>query len=239
VSTSIGDLINAFCESVQSTHKALVLAETCHILGEDVIETLGDDVLVTSTIGLNIEFEPIPMAELKIFKAAYPGFLAEVFHAKLVQYWHELLDRAFERCLELHMSGARQFTELGSETARINFADTTPLPAQFKESLTRDFRFWKSAEKYKLVAKVFDPSGSARNEADIVLCHVHLRNSLQHHQGLLNDFIFKEIGRTSVIVLDDTGLSKTLRQGDRVVISVPEFDRLRRALLLVAQKWRA
>jgi hypothetical protein len=224
----VNAMLDEFLELIQANYNAFILARTSHVLGASVIDALADEALVTATVGLNTVIEPIPVSELRKFKVTYPDFVVDVFHGKLVQYWQDLLNRIFAHYVDLHLTNARPFVELRSAQVKVDFAQATPILDQLRESLCRDFQFSKYAERQKLVAKVRDPVGQARTEADTILRHVHFRNALQHHHGVLREFVFKELGRQDLTVLDESDATQTLRAGEKISISVPEFDSFRR-----------
>jgi hypothetical protein len=234
----VNAMLDCLVEQVQEHCGAFILARTCHMLGSNVIDMLVDHVVVTGTVGFNVEIEPIPVADLRQFKAVFPEFVVEVFHGKLVQHWQDLLGTIFAHYVNLHLSGQRPFVEAGATSVRVDFALQVPVVDQIRESLCRDFNFRKYVERHKLVATLRDRAGKTKNEADIVLRHVHIRNAIQHHHGVLQAFMFRELGCHELKVLDDSGTDRTLKTGDKVAVSVPELDRFRRALLMIAQGWK-
>ena len=235
----VNAMLDEFLVLVQATYHAFILARTSHELGASVVDALADDVLVTGSVGLNIAIEPIPVSQLRKFKATYPDFVVDIFHGKLVQHWQDLLDGIFAHYVDLHVANARPFVELGNTQVKVDFANAVPIQVQLRESLCHHFQFRKYAERQKLVAKVRDAASEARTEADTIHRHVHFRNAIQHHQGVLREFVFKELGRQDLTVLDDSGATQSLMAGHKIVLSVPEFDDFRRALLVVTQRWKS
>jgi hypothetical protein len=231
-------LLDELVGQVQDHYSAFILARTAHVLGSGVVDAFADDALVTATVGLNVAIEPIPVAELRKFKAVYPDFVIEVFHGGLVQHWQDLLGKIFSHYVELHVKGQRPFVELGTAQVKLDFSEESPLVDQVRESLCRDFDFRKYLDRQKLIMKVRQGRGAARADADVILRHVHFRNAIQHHRGVLREFVFKELGCDSITVLDESGATRLLHAGDKVAISVPELDAFRRALLVIAQQWK-
>jgi hypothetical protein len=234
----VDTMLDGFVEQVQTTYKAFILARTCHVLGSDVVDAMADGARVAATIGLNIEIEPIPVSELREFRAVYPEFVIEVFHGKLVQHWQDLLDAIFAHYVDLHLCGQRQFAELGTTAVKIDFGQQGLVADQIRDSLCRDFQFRKYAERQRLIGRLRDLAGDAEDEVGLVQLHVHIRNAVQHHQGLLHAFVFRELGCREITVMDDAGSDLKLEEGDRIIVSLPELDRLRRTLLMIARKWR-
>ena len=231
-------MLDELIERIQATSKACILARTCHELGSGIVGTLADGTLVTATVGLNLTIEPIPVAELRSFNAVYADFVSDSFHGRLLLDWQQLLSEVFAHYVGLHLSGSRTFTELGNTQLKIDFAEPASFQDQVRRSLCRDFEFRRYADRQKLIARLRDPAGLAQDDAETVLCHIHIRNAIQHRHGILDEYAFKELGRNQIDVLDEAGATRSVRAGDRVVVSFPEFDKLRRALLAIGQKWR-
>jgi len=235
----VNSMLDEFRGLVQATYSAFILARTSHVLGASVVDALADHTLITATVGLNTSIEPIPVSELRKFKATYPDFVVDVFHGRLVQHWQDLLTRIFAHYVDLHIANVRAFVELGRTQVRVDFTQALPVSEQLRESLCRDFQFAKYSDRQKLMTRLRDAGHQAATEADTVLRHVHFRNALQHHQGVLREFVFGELGRQDITVLDDAGATRTLRAGDKLALSVPELDSFRRALLVLTQRWKS
>lgn len=234
----VNAMLDELIEQVEAHFKAFVLARTCHGFGSSMLDKLSRGTLVSATVGLNMQIEPIPIAELLTFNKVYPDFVTDVFHGKLVQHWQDLLGRVFAHYVDLHLSGKRNCPELGQRGSRIDFRrQETPIE-QVREALCRDFAFDQYSERQKLIVKLRDPAGTNKQEADTILQHVHIRNAIQHHHGILPDFTFKELGRADLRLLDEDGNEQPYRAGDKVSIKVPELNRFRRALLVTAQGWK-
>lgn len=223
---------------IQDHYHGFLLAQTSHALGSRVLDSLSDNVRVTATVGVSVQMEPIPLSELRAFRRVYPDFVIEVFHAKLLQLWQNVVDGIFCHYVEEYLSGRRHFQELGRRSVQLEFADQTPLPDQVRAALERDFAFWQHSDRHKLVNAIRNPSGKAAEASEVIHTHVHIRNAFQHHHGVLQEFSLRKLGRTEITLLDTGGQAQQLKAGQKVTLSVPELDNLRRSLLLLAQTWR-
>lgn len=204
----------------------------------NLINSLSSSVQITATVGVNVQTEPIPVSELKAFRSIYPDFVIEVFHGKMLQHWHDCTDRIFCHYVDLHISGQRSFDELGKLSIKLDFADQSAFTDQVWSALRRDFGFWRYADRHKLINKLRSPAGDTADAAGVIHKHVHLRNAFQHHLGILQEFSLKELGCHEISLIDDNFQTQTFKAGQRLALSIPELDNLRRSLLLMAQKWR-
>ncbi|MHC1729379.1 MAG: hypothetical protein AB9866_25830 [Syntrophobacteraceae bacterium] len=225
---------------IESNHlfKQCVLAYTALNLGQSTLDGFSDSVCIATTIGLNIQTEPIPMSELKHYRKGLGHFLLEVFHGKLVQVWHESLSELYSILVDLHFSGNRQFKELKVHNISLDFRNAIALDEQIKERLCKDFYFQKYGNKIKLLNRIFNPHSDHSDHLQNVAKHVQIRNAFQHHAGSVDDFMLKELGLQKIYVLNNNGNKVELKEGDKIELSVPEFDNFRKSLLLIGQVWR-
>lgn len=238
MSDPVNAILDAAVKDIQDHYHGFLLARTSHALGSSVLDSLTDNVRITATVGVNVHIEPIPVSELRAFRSVFPDFVVEVFHAKLLQHWHDATDRIFCHYVDEHISGRGRFDELGKVSVKLDFADETSLPDQVRATLARDFGFWRYSDRHKLINKLRNPTGSEADAADVIHKHVHLRNAFQHHHGILQEFPLRELGRHDITLLNEGGLAETFNAGQKATLSVAELDYLRRCLLLMAQRWR-
>ncbi len=189
-------------------------------------------------VGLNINIEPIPIIELKQYKATFPDFLLEVFHSRLVGVWQDCLDAIFCHYVELHFSRARLFTELQRRQIRLDFSSGVELEEQIKTGLIGDFEFANYAERQKLVDRLRNPNSAQQPHLLNVQKNVEIRNAIQHRNSIIDNVVLRHLGMQQIEVLDQKGNPRVLREGDIVSLSIPELDSFRRSLLIVGQMWR-
>ena len=226
--------IDTVISESSSLFKQCILAHTALNIGQGTLSGFPD----SAAVGVNVEIEPIPMAELKHYTAALPHFLLEVFHGKLVQIWHECLLQLFRMLVNLHFSGNRKFAELKKREIVIDFQAGSSLEAQMTERICRDFDFERYSDKIKLLNGVFNPNNEQPEHLLNVAKHVQIRNCFQHCCGIVDEFLLKELGLHKISLLNFNGESRDYQLNDKIEISIPEFDVFRRSLLMVGQLWR-
>ena len=224
-------------ESNRLFHQFL-LAHTALSLGQGTLTGFPDTICITTTVGLNIEIEPIPMGELKRYRDELPNFLVEIFHGKLVQIWHECLSNLFQILVDFHFSGQRQFVELKKRNISLDFQENAILEIQVKDRLCRDFGFQNYSDRVKLLNAVFNPNQEQSEHLGNVSKNVQVRNAFQHREREVDEFLLRELGVQKISLLDRDGKPREYMLGDTLELSVPEFDAFRRSLLMVGQVWR-
>jgi len=230
--------INAVIAESSRLLKQCILAQAAHTLGQERLSGFPDSVCVKTAIGVNVEIEPIPLGELKEYAGGLPGFLMEVFHGKLLQVWHDCLSELFKMLVDLHFAGKRRFSELKKREVTVDFRLDVPFETQIKERLRRDFDFERYSDKVKLLNGVFNPSNEQEEHFARIASHVQIRNSFHHRGGILDQFLLSELGCHKLVLLDAGGIPREYGIGDRLGVSIPEFEALRRSLLVVGQVWR-
>lgn len=225
---------------IKSNHlfKQYVLAYTALNLGQSTLDGFSDSVCIATTIGLNVQAEPIPMGELKHYRKGLGHFLLELFHGKLVQLWQDSLSELYNILVDLHFSGNRQFKELKVHNIFIDFRTSIALDEQVKDRLYKNFDFQKYGDKIKLLNGIFNPNSYHPDHLQNIAKHVQIRNAFQHHAGSVDDFMIKELGLQKIYLLNNHGNKIELKKGDKIELSVPEFYNFRKSLLLIGQVWR-
>ena len=224
----------------ESSHlfKQYILTHTAFSLGQDSLSGFPDTVCIETTVGLNVDIEPIPMGELKHYREGLPNFLLEIFHGKLVQVWSECLLSLFQMLVNLHFSGKRPFTELKKRSVSLDFKEPSSFEDQINDRLCRDFEFQQYSDRVKLVNDVFNQNHEQTDHLSNIAKNVQIRNSFQHRGGTVDEFLLKELGTQKISLLDKNGEAREYKLGDAIELSVAELESLRRSLLMVGQVWR-
>lgn len=230
--------INTVITESNRLFKQYILAYTALSFGQGTLSGFPDSVCIKTTMGLNVEIEPIPMGKLKHYKEYLPNFLLEIFHGKLVQVWLECLSRLFKVLVDLHFSRKRQFTELKKRNLTLDFQESIALEDQVRERLCRDFDYQRYGERVKLINSVFNPSQEQSLNLANIAKNVQIRNSFQHHGGTIDEFLLKELGVQQIPLIGPDGRLRDYKLGDAIELSIAEFDAFRRSLLMIGQVWR-
>jgi hypothetical protein len=130
------------------------------------------------------------------------------------------------------------FPELKARQTKIDLGSSESIEGQIQRQLKRDFGFDKYKDRVKLINDIRNASAVHSSELFEVGKHVAVRNSFQHQDGVMDEYALKEYGRSSFEMLVDNGNQVNFPAGDGLRLSLPEFARLHKSLLLVAQAWR-
>lgn len=218
--------------------KQYVWAYTSVEFGQQSLDAFSDAVCVDTINGLNINVEPIPMRELKVYRMGFQSSLLELYHGKMVQSWNDCLSEIFKMLLELHFSKRRPFKELKRCEVGIDFQDSDSFDYQIENSLCTDFDFRKYKERVKLINGVLNPNGEQEDHFQNISKNIYIRNQIQHHGSEVKENIKKELGCEKLSVLAHDGKVKEYNIGEKVELSVVEFDSFHQSLLILGQAWR-
>jgi len=237
------DLVNqkldTFTGAIGENWHALLLAQATLQLGEGMLNTISDNANLEVSIGSAIQVEPIPIGELRQYGGTFSDFILQVFHGRVITLWQDLMQSIFEVYLEWHFQGTRGFTELKSRQLTLDFSAGESLDDQIKTRLKSNFSFEKYKCRCKLINSIRNRNNSRDSEPYEINKHVNIRNSFQHHDGIIDEFSLQNLGRARIELLESDGQTAFFGQGDRLRLSIPEFDRLQKSLLLVVQAWRS
>lgn len=232
-------IIDRLLLDIDSSLKGCIYAHLALGFAEQLLNSISDKATITIPLSPNLQIEPIPINELKQYRQErLESIVLETYHGKLVQSWNNCLSDLFLLLVDLHFTNKRKFTELGKTEIKINFGDYQTLDHQIRERLINDFEFKTHKEKLKLLNKVYNPENKQPNHQDNILKNVFIRNQFQHHGGVVDDYLLKELGITRLIVLSSDSTPIKLVKGNTIIISIPEIDSFCSSLMMIGQIWR-
>lgn len=96
-------------------------------------------------------------------------------------------------------------------------------------ALWKDFKFWKFSDKFREICRCIDfncPDDIRR----MIVKHVEIRNSIQHHGGQFTADSSKVIGQNYLILLDDDNTERRINVWGDITLSICEVKELLGAL---------
>lgn len=232
------EIIDRLILGINAVFKGCVYAHAAMGFGNQLLDDISDHANVTVNLKSNLQIEPIPIYELKQYRDGLEGIILEAYHGKLVQYWNECLSNLFLLLVKLHVNRKRKFEELGKKEIRLDFGESRNLEQQVGERLVDNFGFSAYKDKIKLLNKVFNPKNKLLEHQENILKNVLVRNQFQHHGGIVNDYLLRELGNNKIIILSSEGKEIKMGKGDAIKISIPEIDSFCSSLMMVGQIWR-
>lgn len=238
------NLIDELIVDLDKTFNELLVALTLYQIGDSNVDAYDDNTLISPVVGLDLEMEPIPISDLKYFKVNYPYFLFEVYHGKFVQLWNNFLDNMFLGLINLHLEGKRNFKELKKLNIKIDFESGENIFTQIPKKALDTYSFTRFQERLRIINKVFNPRNQWKEQLFNIQKNIFIRNSIQHRNNVIDKFILKNINKLRspdkpiVEVLDATGNNISLKEGEKIILSLPEIHSFKTSMLFISQKWR-
>jgi hypothetical protein len=231
-------LIDKFQGTISDNFRQLILAVAYLNIGARVISASPTDASVELSLGKDIKTEPFYLRELLIHSGTVEEGVFELHQNKMIAAWSDLLGDLFSCFVDMHFSGVRKFHELRKRTARLDFSLETDLLEQISTALIADFAFQRYADRVKIVDELLNPDGKHSAELSTIKKHVFIRNAVQHHASRVYRDMLRELGCSKLAVLSGDADLRELDLDDRVLLSVPELDSLKRSVYLVSNEWR-
>ena len=113
--------------------------------------------------------------------------------------------------------------EISKDESR--YIDSWLLIKQMESAIWRDFKFKPFKEKFREICNAVDFKCNEELRK-IIVCHVEIRNSFQHHEGQLHSDIIKMIGQDYLELLDEEEKISKIELWDSIILSIPEVNRL-------------
>jgi len=230
--------IDQFILETDMLFKEFLAGWTMYSIGRDNLDSVVENTAISPFVGYNQRLEPIPIVLIKKFRTGYSQFILEAYHGKLVILGNRLLNALFCILLEEHLQGTRKFVELKTQLVKIDLSSMDDLSAQFKENCKNNFSFNKYSERLKIVNKALNPNDDGQNELGNIKKNILVRNSIQHSEGMVDDYMLRELGCDKIELADESGKIRIYRTGDKLILSIPELYSFMSSFLFIAQKWR-
>lgn len=231
--------IDNFHVQIAANFRQLILATAYLHIGSQNVAGASMDASVALTLAPDVTTEPMYLRELLPHSSAVAQGISELFQTKAIAAWSDLLNALFAHFVTDHFEGRKRPPELKRRTTRIDFSSETDVASQVREGLISDFAFEKYTERIKIINRMLNPESECQEELSIVRRHVMIRNSIQHHAGIVYDDMLRELGSQQIEFLDNNGNPITIRAGEPIRLFVPELDHLKGALFRLTNFWRA
>jgi hypothetical protein len=238
------NLIDELIVDLDTTFNELLIAYTLYQIGESNLNSYDDNIAISPVVGMDLQIEPIPISDLKYFKANYPHFLFEVYHGKFVQLWNNFLENVFLKLINLHLAGKRNFKELKKFNIKIDFESDEDVSTQIPKKALDAYSFTRFQDKLRIINKVFNPQNHWKEQLLTIQKNVFIRNSIQHRDNIIDEYILKNLNEIRnpnqqfVELLDENGKIIALNKGEKIILSLPEIHSFKTSILFISQKWR-
>ncbi len=207
-------------------------------IGASATRASRTDPSVELSLGKDIKTEPFYLSELLIHSGMVREGIHELYQNKMIAAWSDLLGDLFLCFVEMHFSGRREFHELKKRTARLDFSVKTDLTAQIKAGLISDYAFQRYNDRVKIINDILNPDCKHERELLVIKKHVLIRNSIQHHASKVYREMLSDLGCSRLEVLDKNDDVRYLDLNERIILSIPELDLIKRVLFQVSNEWR-
>jgi hypothetical protein len=218
--------------------KEFLAAWMMYTIGINNLPNIARDAVISPYVGYKQRFDPIPIAVLKRFVTGYPHFILEVYQGKFVCLVNQLMYDLFSVLLDEHLRKTRPFVELKTQQVKIDFRLEEDLPTQLKANCARDFTFFGYSKRLKIVNEALNPSNNGQDQLVNIKKHILIRNVLQHSNGIVDDFMLKELGLNEFELADEQGKMMNYTKGDKVFLTIPELYNFMSSFLGIVQEWR-
>lgn len=198
----------------------------------------GSDATVTITMAEGVTREPIPLVDLVQYTGAVIAGVTELYEVRVIAAWNDLLMKIFDTLVSGHFSGRSKLPALGVQKGAIDFSSDASLPEQFQKAMIKDFSFIKYQQRLATIGKLLKSDANMDAPLKKIRTHVELRNSFQHHNGVVSGEILKTLGTNEIVLLDGEGKPQTFKENARIQLFPPELDLLHKSLYQVTLNWR-
>ncbi len=236
--SNLNSIIDKLITNVNSTVMELLAALTIYELGQNTLCQINSQATISPKVGTNLHIEPIPIGDIKKFRADYPDFISEVFHGKLAHLWNNCLNDIFSLFIGLHFIGKRKFEELKKQDIKLDFCSNEDFYDQIKDKIIDGFSFKEYSERQKLINRILNPDKESEEELANIHKSILIRNIIQHKNSIVDSYILNKLGSSQIKIFDMNGNLKIYEENDKILLSTPEIYSFKSSMFLIGQMWR-
>ncbi|MGL4891333.1 MAG: hypothetical protein ACRC52_11165 [Aeromonas veronii] len=231
-------ILDSFQRKLALNYIEFTLATSCAKAGLELISDSPKNSEVSLYLGNGVHTEPVRFSELLPVSGDFISSTIALYQNMMIAAWNDLLHDIFNHYLSLHFKNEIILSELKKQDVKLDFSSSACIESQVQSHLQNNFSFKGYKDRVKLISGIIKCKKNISVELSVIEKHVHIRNAVQHHNGLAYPDMFKMLGVSFFTIMDGDGKDKPIHLGDKIFISVPEFDYLKRCLQLVTQYWR-
>lgn len=222
------EAIDNFQDALSANFRELLLGMAAFELGmRSLQENLSGSVSILVAGGASSE--PIHVSTLIHNQDTVKRGNIELFQSKAIALWNDLIVDLYTVSVCNHIDHSVRSAALKKSKVDIDFSLEILIPDQIKNALVRDFSFSNHGSKLDVIKKIF-PMASYSSQLSFIKKHVEIRNSFQHHSGIMHAGGLKILGVDKISIKDDDGNDVNVCAGEKIHISVVEIDKLKSAL---------
>jgi hypothetical protein len=224
--------IEKFQVALAVNFRELLLGVAAFELGMQALDN-NRKASISISIADGAHYEPIHVSDLFQNAASVKHGPIELFQSKCVAMWNDLTVDIFSAAVTEHLDGVVAQPDLGSYKIQVDLASSMPILEQIKTKLISDFAFTNHGDRLRSIGKII-PLKNVKHQIDLIRKHVEIRNSFQHHGGVLHAGALKILATKNIKVKDGVGKDVALSLGQKIELSVIEVDLLKSALFEVS-----
>ena len=221
-------------ERITQYYREMILGSAFSKLSEFVENP--KQITVKVKLSDTIESEPLELGELLRHTAEFSAGVTELFQIKAIAAWNDYLNNVFRFLLHAQLHGGPQVLDY---SFKLNLKLISSLP-DIEKQATRDYSFERYIERVRLLKKGVPQAagdGPLQVELKLIRKHVEIRNSLQHHNGIVTRALLNDLGSDKLALLDANGKVLNIGEGDRIMLYIPELNFLKQAIYRVSRTW--
>lgn len=164
--------------------------------------------------------------------------LLVLVHAGLIQEWNIFLDSVFGEVI-LHYLEIGDRSNLPSQRFDLKKVDPRSLPvlrSSISNAARESFSFEPYNKKVEALCSIFNIKKNSDLDKEMTK-HVEIRNIFQHNRGEIRETDLEKIGQDCFEVLDGDGNIKQYRNGEKMLLGLPEIERLNKIIKQYSKKF--
>jgi hypothetical protein len=235
--TKMHEKLNTFQRDISLYFNEMKLGVAFSAVGQYIDKP--EEIFVAQRLGPGLIEEPVPLSGLILHSHGVASGVTELFVIRAIAAWNDLLSSLFSDFVEAHLNGVKLFPKFNIKKCTFDFSSSVPIQQQVRYSIAKDFSFSPYKVRIKIIKSSIESIVSNDDSLAVVRKFVEIRNSFQHHNGLVTADLLNELGIAKLELIDSDCNPVLLVEHEKIILTATECDNLKSALFRITNAWRA
>lgn len=230
------DDINVFQTNLSRYFNEMKLGVAFSAIGKYVHQP--ESILIAQQLGPGMIEEPIPLSSLIQHSDGVASGVTELFVVRSIAAWNDLLSAIFRSSVSAHLDGRKKFPSFKNRKSSFDFSSSASPLNQIQDSINKEFAFMAYKDRLKTITSCLESKRHIDIELMFIKKHVEIRNSFQHHNGVVTLDLLKDIGNSKLELIGENFETVALKENEKILLTAGECANLKSALFTVSNVWR-
>lgn len=219
------EIENCFSNNTESDDEVITITEELSKHLEDFVDEYSILIKDIKRFQKETEYSSLHALTLSAFQNQIISELVDYIDECYLQFVEHVIGQNNPDRLKLTKTKVNLPLDVISAGVEDGYLNSWLILKNVSGALWKDFKFWSFREKFKEVCKSIDFT-CPDTIKQMLLKHVEIRNSIQHHNGQFTKESSKILGQQQIVIIDDDNKENRVEIWDSIILSTYEVEKL-------------